>query len=86
METTTTERIQQSAEQSVEQVQTQMNELAAFFHEHIPDLIGFGVRVLIAVLIFTIGRIFIQWIRKRINLSLKKRVRIRESYNLRTLF
>ncbi len=73
METTTTERIQQSAEQSVEQVQTQMNELAAFFHEHIPDLIGFGVRVLIAVLIFTIGRIFIQWIRKRINLSLKKK-------------
>lgn len=69
---TTTEIIQQSAEESVEQVQTQVNEFMTFFHEHIPDLISFGVRILIAFLLFAVGRIFIRWIRNKIKRSLKK--------------
>ena len=41
----TTDIIQQSAEESVEHVQTQVSEIVTFFQEHIPDMLAFGVRV-----------------------------------------
>lgn len=68
----TTDMIQQSAEESVEHVQTQVNEFVTFFQEHIPDILGFGVRVLITVLIFLLGRVLIRWIRRKVSRSLKK--------------
>lgn len=60
----TVEILQESAEQSAEQVQTHVNKLVVFVQEHIPDLISFGFRILIAVLIFMVGRFLIKWIRK----------------------
>lgn len=72
MDSTTTEILQQSAAESVEQMQTRMNEFVTLFHEHIPDLIAFGVRILLAFFIFSVGRILIGWIRKKVSKSLRK--------------
>lgn len=68
----TTEILQKSAEASAERVEKEVNGLLNFLQEHIPDLIQFGIRVLIAVLIFLIGRMLIKWIRKRVRRSFEK--------------
>ncbi len=68
----TVEILQESAEQSAEKVQTQMNDFVVFIQEHIPNFIEFGIRLLIAVLIFSVGRLLIKWIRKRIRNSLNR--------------
>ncbi len=46
--------------------------VTAYLQEHIPDLIGFGIKVLFAVLFFCIGRIAIKWIRKIVKRSLTR--------------
>ena len=48
----TVEILQGSAEESAEKVQTQMNEFVVFIQEHIPNMVDFGIRLLIAILIF----------------------------------
>lgn len=70
---TTVEILQESAEQSAEQVQTHVNRFVVFIQEHIPDFISFGFRVLIAILIFIVGRFLIKWIRKKVRNYLNKK-------------
>lgn len=62
----TVEMLQESAGESAEKVQTHVNRFVVFIQEHIPDFIEFGFRLLIAVLIFLVGRFLVRWIRKRI--------------------
>lgn len=69
----TVEILQESAEQSAEKVQTHVNSLVLFIQEHIPDFIDFGVRILIAVAIFMVGRFLIKWFRKRVRNYLCKK-------------
>ena len=68
----TVEILQESAEESAEKVQTQMNEFVVFIQEHIPNMVDFGIRLLIAILIFFLGRFLIKWLRKRIRNSLNR--------------
>lgn len=69
----TVEILQESAEQSAEQVHTHVNRLVVFIQEHIPDFISLGFRLLIAFLIFTFGRFLIRWIRKRVRNYLNRK-------------
>ncbi len=46
--------------------------LTAYLQDHIPNMIGFGVKVLCAILFFCAGRIVIGWIRKVVKRSLNR--------------
>ncbi len=69
----TVEILQESAGESAEKVQNHVNRFVVFIQEHIPDFIEFGFRVLIAILIFLVGRFLIKWIRKRIRNYLNRK-------------
>lgn len=69
----TVEILQESAGESAEKVQDHVNRFVVFIQEHLPDFIEFGFRVLIAILIFLVGRFLIKWIRKRIRKYLNRK-------------
>lgn len=69
---TTSDIIQESAEASVNEMQSEMNSFIQYIQDHIPDMVSFGVRLLIALLIFAVGRIVIQIIRKSVRLSIER--------------
>lgn len=48
------------------------NEFVQYFQDHIPSLIGVGIKVLIALIAFFIGRILIKWVRKIVRASLER--------------
>ena len=50
----------------------EMNQATQYLQEHLSDLIGFGVKVLIAIAVFMIGRVLIQFIRKIVRKSLAR--------------
>lgn len=68
-----TDILQDPAEISPEQVQQHVNGVITYIQEHIPNIIAFGVRVLVALVIFAVGRALIKWIRGRVHTSFEKR-------------
>lgn len=66
---TTTDELQQSAEASVNEVTENMSQFSNYIQEHIPNLINLGIKIIIAIIIFMIGRVIIRWIRKSIRYS-----------------
>ena len=50
----------------------EVSQATQYLQDHISDLIGFGVKVLIAIVVFMIGRILIQFIRKIVRKSLAR--------------
>ena len=50
----------------------EVGRLAQFIQDSIPKLAGFGVRVLIALAVFFVGRIVIRWIQKLVRRSLER--------------
>lgn len=48
------------------------NQFVEYFQSKIPFLIGFGIRVLLALIVFFIGRILIQWMRRIVKRSLER--------------
>lgn len=62
----------QSGEMTAEQVNESVVNLVEILKAKIPDLIGWGIRILIAILIFLIGRAIIRWIRKRVKISMTR--------------
>ena len=65
----TTDLLQKTSDVSAEEVQHEVNALVQFVQDHIPNLIAYGIRILIALVIFMIGRFLIKWIRKRVRHS-----------------
>ena len=65
----TTDLLQKTSDVSAEEVQHGVNALVQFVQDHIPNLIAYGIRILIALVIFVIGRFLIKWIRKRVRHS-----------------
>lgn len=55
-----------------QEVQKEVGKLAAYLDEHIPMLISFGIRVLIAIVVFIIGSRIIKFIRKLVRRSLER--------------
>lgn len=66
---TTTDELQQSAEASVNEMTENMSQFSNYIQEHIPNLINLGIKIIIAIIIFMIGRVIIKWIRKSIRYS-----------------
>ncbi len=66
--TETTEEIVEAAQTTVQE----MNKLTEYLQGKVPDLIGFGVKVLLALLFFALGKKLITWIRKFVRLSMQK--------------
>lgn len=50
----------------------EMGRFAQYIQDSIPKLAGFGVRVLVALAVFFIGRIVIRWIQKLVRRSLER--------------
>ena len=72
MDTTTGEIIQETAEQSLQEVGENVSSIVQYFQEHIPNIVDFGIRCLVALAIFFVGRFLIKWIRKRVKHSFER--------------
>ena len=68
----TTEIIQESAESSVNEVQAEVSGFMQYLQDHIPEMVSFGIRLAVALLIFIIGRFIIQLIRKSVKHSIER--------------
>ena len=68
MSAETTEQVTEVTKDTVEQ----MNSVVRYFQDHIPNLIGFGLKVLIALVVFFIGRLLIKWIRRIVRRSMER--------------
>lgn len=67
-ETTAAEEVVETTKNAVEE----MNQFTAYLPENIPNIIGFGVKVLFAILFFLVGRAVIKWIRKIVRHSMER--------------
>lgn len=67
-ETTAAEEVVETTKNAVEE----MNQFTAYLQENIPNIIGFGVKVLFAILFFLVGRAVIKWIRKIVRHSMER--------------
>ena len=70
---TTADELQQSAQESVNEVSQNMSQFNSYIQGHIPDFINFGIKALIAVIIFLIGRFLIKWIRRSVQYSFQRK-------------
>lgn len=68
MSSETTEQVTEVTKDTVEQV----NGFVQYFQDHIPNLIGFGLKVLIALVVFFVGRLLIKWVRKIVKRSMER--------------
>ena len=68
MTTETTNEVAEVTQQTVKEV----SRFAQYIQDNIPTLIGFGIRVLLALVSFFIGRILIKWIRKIVRRSIER--------------
>lgn len=59
------ETVADSALESVNEISQGVWTLSAYIEEHIPNMVEFGVRIAVVILIFFIGRFLIGWIRRR---------------------
>lgn len=55
----------QSAIETANDIGQEVSAIPEFVEKHIPDFVQFGIRALVAVLIFFVGRFLIRWLRKR---------------------
>ena len=55
-----------TALESANEITQEVMALPAFLEEHIPDMIGWGIRLLVIAAIFFVGRFLIRWIRGRV--------------------
>ena len=61
-----------SAEEVAAEVTGEVNRVAEYFQEHLPALIGFGIRVVLAFVFFLAGRVVIRWIQRIVKHSLQR--------------
>lgn len=62
----------ESAEAATTDATQEVNRLFQYIQDHIPDLIAFGIKVLLALLFFFIGSKIIKWIRKLVRRSIDR--------------
>ena len=68
MATETTNEVAEVTQETVEE----MNQFVQYIQDSVPSMIGFGIRVLMALVAFFIGRMIIKWIRKIVRRSLER--------------
>ncbi len=64
----TTEQVAEVTQETVKEV----NAFVQYFQDSVPALVAFGVKVLIALVVFFVGRCIIKWIRKIVRKSLER--------------
>lgn len=72
---TTEKTMEETAEATAEVTKDTVEEIGRFtqyIQDNIPNLIGFGLRVVLAIVFFIVGRIVIKWIRKIVRHSLER--------------
>ena len=73
--TTTNDSINQVIDSTQEVTQStvdDVNQFVQYFNDNIPNLIAFGLKVLIALVFFGIGSKIIKWIRKLVGRSMER--------------
>lgn len=71
-ETAVVEEAAAAATETAESAAEEVGRFTAYLQEHIPDLVSFGIKVLLAILFFCLGRIVIGWIRRLVKHSLSR--------------
>ncbi|CUX47216.1 mechanosensitive ion channel family protein [Clostridium sp. C105KSO13] len=61
-----------SAEEVAGEVTSEVNRITQYCQEHLPDIISFGIKVVLAFVFFFIGRLIIRWIQKLVERSLQR--------------
>lgn len=64
--------VQESVQEVAFEATQEVNHIVQFFEDHLPDLAAFGVRVVLALVVFFVGSKVIKWIRKVVRKSLEK--------------
>ena len=64
--------VQETVQDTVEKVNSNMDQLKTYFNSHIPDLISFGMKVVLAILAFYVGSRLIKWFMKLARKSMEK--------------
>ena len=64
--------VQDSVQEVTSEATQEVNQFVQFFEDHIPDLVAFGVRVLLALILFFVGSKIIKWIRKVVRKSFER--------------
>lgn len=64
--------VQESVEQVTTDAAQEVNQFMQFIESHLPDLIAFGIKVLLALVFFFIGSKVIKWIRKMVRKSFER--------------
>ena len=64
--------VQESVQEVTSEATQEVNQFVQFFGDHIPDLVAFGVRVLLALILFFVGSKIIKWIRKVVRKSFER--------------
>ena len=60
-----------TAEQVTTDTVQEVNQFIKFFNDRIPDLIAFGIQVVLAIIVFIIGSKLIKWVRRIVKRSLE---------------
>lgn len=66
------EEVIETTQEATQEATEDMSALLQYIHEHIPNLIGFGIQVLFALAFFFIGRMLITWIRKLVRTMMQR--------------
>ena len=64
--------VQGSVQEVTSEATQEVNQFIRLFEDHIPDLVAFGIRVLLALILFFAGSKIIKWIRKVVRKSFER--------------
>ena len=64
--------MQESVQEVTSEATQEVNRIVQFFEDHIPDLVAFGIQVLLALVFFFVGSKIIKWIRKIVKKSFER--------------
>ena len=64
--------VQESVQEVTSEATQEVNRIVQFFEDHIPDLVAFGIQVLLALVFFFVGSKIIKWIRKIVKKSFER--------------
>lgn len=72
MEQQVQQQVQQGVEQGVQEVTNNVSQLKQYIYNNIPEFTHFGIKVVVAILVFLIGRKIINWIIRFMKASMDK--------------
>ena len=64
--------VQESVQGVTSEATQEVSQMVQFFEDHIPDLVAFGIQVLLALVFFFVGSKVIKWIRKIVRKSFER--------------